>query len=194
MLGLSKASLGPYAWQYQASEKRLKSPAILADAKQEFAYQTLPLEEPEVERQTVGKPTGCSLAQKNNWEDRYLEHADLRKLERSKEVFRKIEMDPCLSLSLPRPTATNAGAILEHAAQTFEKLYSKYQPMTFKFGITHDASVRWRNETFGYTHSKGDKFDHMLVVYAAANPYGPAFLEASMIQRFGSDLFAVFIF
>ena len=131
---------------------------------------------------------------KNNWEDRYLEHADLRKLERSKEVFRKIEMDPCLSLSLPRPTATNAGASLEHAAQTFEKLYSKYQPMTFKFGITHDASVRWRNETFGYTHSKGDKFDHMLVVYAAANPYGPAFLEASMIQRFGSDLFAVFIF
>ncbi|CAK9027521.1 unnamed protein product [Durusdinium trenchii] len=111
------------------------------------------------------------------WEDRYLQHPDLRSLPRSQDVFRKIELDPCLLLALPKPSAT-AGRILEHAIQTFEDLVSKNKPLTFKFGITHDASIRWNNETFGYKYSK-DIFDYMLVIYGASNPYGPAFLEAA---------------
>ena len=33
-----------------------------------------------------------------------------------------------------------------------------------------------------------DKFDYMIVLYAASHRHGPAFLEASLIQRFGSFL------
>lgn len=61
--------------------------------------------------------------------------------------------------------------------------------MTFKFGITHDPCVRWHNTKFGYKYSK-DPFQQMLVVYAASNPHGPAFLEAALIDRFGSFLVA----
>ena len=35
---------------------------------------------------------------------------------------------------------------------------------------------------------KMDKFDYMIVLYAASHCHGPAFLEASLIQRFGSFL------
>ena len=61
--------------------------------------------------------------------------------------------------------------------------------MTFKFGITHDAYVRWHNRGWGYKYSK-DRFEKMVVVYAAANPHGPAFLEAALIDRFGGFLVA----
>lgn len=98
-------------------------------------------------------------------------------------MFRKIELDPYISLQLPSPGAT-AGRVLRHSASLFEDLLKKNKPMTFKFGITHDACVRWHNRGWGYKYSK-DKFEKMVVVFAAANPHGPAFLEAALIDRFG---------
>ena len=148
----------------------------------EVPHQNLPVQTDEV----VQTPDQ-SLVRNNYWEDKYLLHADLSALPRSQDVFRKIESDPSLALSLPKPGAT-AGSVLAHAIRTFDSLAKKNTPMTFKFGITHDAHIRWHNKTFGYRYSK-DVFDFMLVIYAASNPYGPAFLEAALIEHFGSSLF-----
>lgn len=106
----------------------------------------------------------------------------LMSLERSVEVFRKIQMDPCLSCELPKPGAT-AGAVLRHCCNLFESLLSRWKPMTFKFGITHDASFRWHNAKFGYKFAR-DRFEKMVVCYAASDPYGPAFLEAGLIEKY----------
>lgn len=114
----------------------------------------------------------------------YLQHEDLRKCSRTVEVFEKIMKEPHMSISLPRPGAT-AGRVLEHTAKVFEGLSKKFSPMTFKFGITHDPVFRWYHVPYGYKHTI-EKFDRMVVVYAASNPFGPAFLEASLIQRYGS--------
>lgn len=176
-----KDSVVPYAWQHQPL-KRLKTAATVNVNEPELAYQHLPFESDFQLSDPQDPPSFL-------WEDRYLQHPDLRSLPRSQDVFRKIELDPCLLLALPKPSAT-AGRILEHAIQTFEDLVSKNKPLTFKFGITHDASIRWNNETFGYKYSK-DIFDYMLVIYGASNPYGPAFLEAALIDRFGGFLFAM---
>ena len=66
-------------------------------------------------------------------------------------------------------------------------LYEKYQPMIFKFGITHDAHFRWHAQGFGYKDSV-EKFEHMKVIYLSNNPHGPAFLEAALIAHFGCCL------
>ena len=74
---------------------------------------------------------------------------------------------------------------MHHACEVFEGLHIQHKPMTFKFGFTHCAHFRWHNMKFGYKHA-ADKFQCMVVVYAAANPFGPAFLEASLIRQYGS--------
>lgn len=125
------------------------------------------------------------------FEDHYMQYDDLRNLPRSRDVFRKIETDPVLRIQLPRPAAT-AGKVLEHSINTFERLYSTNKPMTFKFGLTHDAAVRFHNPRFGYVTSK-DPFDYMLVLYATSNSHGAAFLEAALINEFKSVLVAIII-
>ena len=107
---------------------------------------------------------------------------DILRLARTKEVFNKIETDPILSYRLPSPTAT-AGTVLHHAAAVFEGLQHSFKPMSFKFGFTHCAHFRWYNTQFGYKY-ENNKFQQMIVVYVAALPVGPAFLEAALIDRY----------
>ena len=123
------------------------------------------------------------------FKDTYLDHADLANLSRSRDVFRGIESHPLLTLRLPKPGAS-AGLVLRHCAQVFQQVLDKNKPMTWKFGLTHDGVMRWTNPTFGYSCSrtKTDKFDYMIVLYAASHCHGPAFVEASLIQQFGSFL------
>ena len=115
------------------------------------------------------------------WKDLFLLHDELKHLPRSLDVFRKVEGNPALSLQLPKPGVT-AGRVLEHAAQVFTKLHDRNHPMTFKFGITMDAAVRWQY----YDKCSKDRFDYMVIIYGASNPHGPAFLEAALIDRFQS--------
>lgn len=187
-MSLPEASLGPYAWERPAI-KQVRSTAVqpAANGPQELICKHLPLES---DFRPKSKPSSDLVPEPGYWEDRYLEHEDLKNLQRSKEVFRKIEMDPCLSLCLPKP-GVSAGRVLEHGIQTFEKIFTKTTPVTFKFGWTHDAAVRWHNHGFGYVHSKCDKFDFMVILFASSNSDGPAFLEACLIDRFGSCLFAL---
>ena len=91
-------------------------------------------------------------------------------------------MDPCLSCKLPKQRSS-AGQILQHGIKVVNRLLGLYQPMTYKFGITHCASFRWHNPKFGYKFSK-DSFARLLVLFASADPIGPAFLEAGLINQF----------
>ena len=118
----------------------------------------------------------------------YIQDPDLWKLDRTLEVFGKIENESHMSFTLPKAGAT-AGHVLDHACRAFESLHGKLAPMTWKFGITHDPAIRWHNSTFGYKVSR-ERFQHLIAIYAASNPHGPAFLEAALIDRFGSFLLA----
>lgn len=163
--------------------KRVRSEAKIT-AHHHSEHHHLPLEDTRVHAQHRRNPDG----QRKTWEDRYLLYPDLKILARSQDCFRKIEMDHCLSLALPKPGST-PGSVLNHCIKTIEKLYAEKKPMTFKIGFTHDPAVRWHNSVFGYKGSK-DPFDYMIVLYGAANPHGPAFLEAALINHFGGYLFA----
>ena len=112
---------------------------------------------------------------------------EMLRLNRTSEVFDKITNDPALSYRLPPPNAT-AGTVIHHACEVFEGVHLHHKPMTFKFGFTHCAHFRWHNKKFGYAHDCVDKFAFMIVVFAAADPVGPAFLEASLIRQYGSCL------
>lgn len=114
----------------------------------------------------------------------FLEYDDLRSLPRACDVFDKIQRDPILTYHLPKPGIT-AGKVLAHATSAFQYLLDYYQPMTFKFGITHDPHKRWYNKRFGYQHSQ-IHFARMRILYVADSPHGPAFLEAALIAEFGS--------
>lgn len=183
---ISEASLGPYAWEYKPV-KRLRSAALL-DPK-ESVCQHLPLEE---DQNQYGSKLVCNpLAESYVWKDVYLEYPDLKSLPRSQSVFRQIELDPQLDLKLPRPGLT-PGRVLEHCIQTFESLHSRNKPMTWKFGFTHNAAVRWHNSTYGYQYGK-ERYDYMLVLYATPHAHGAAFLEAALIDRFRGYLIAIFL-
>ena len=176
----TQASMGPYAWQHKRV-KTLRSSALPNRIlnPEPSVFQHLPLE---------GEKHVDACPKVSMQDPIYLQHEDLRNLPRSMDVFSKIQLDPQLHLSLPKPNVT-AGHVMAHGIREFQTLLEKNKPMTFKFGFTHDPSVRWHNSKFGYKYSK-DKFDFMLIIYAASNPYGPSFLEAALIDRFGCCLFA----
>ncbi len=176
---LTKALLGPYAWESKCtSTTRMTRCTNLSELTE--TTMTQPLHEPD--------PTPVSGTKPYLDED-FLKHAELKCLKRSVEVFSRIRDNPIFSYRLPKPEST-AGSILKHASDQFNKILLANEPMTFKFGITHDAHTRWFNDKFGYKRS-ADPFERMHIVYAAANPYGPAFLEASLIDRFGCYLMAL---
>ena len=160
-----EASLGPYAWESRPV-KRVRSVA------------KVPVE--------PSLPLHCESFGASGFKDEYLQHVGLKDLPRSLEVFRKIEVDKAITLKLPRSEAT-AGRVLEHSIQAFNRLHDQNHPMTFKFGITVDASARFAY----YTKCSKDPFDYMIVLYGASNPHGPAFLEAALINHFKSFLLAI---
>lgn len=173
--------MGPYAWEHTRPVKRLRS-----NAKDPLEHSVVKLHLPlEAEERHRKRHSHNGMGGSSLCKSPYIEHDDLKDLPRSMEVFRKIEGNPSLTLMLPKPAAT-AGRVLEHAAERFTQMLRRNEPCTFKFGITVDPSDRWEN----YSKYSLDRFDNMIVLYAAAQPYGPAFLEAALISQFGSFLFA----
>ena len=152
---VSEASLGPFPWDVQGQVTSAPAHARVARSPRTL----------DIEAKWVGRLD-----------------KDVLLLPRTDDVFRKIEKDPSLSYRLPRPGAT-AGVVIQHAAAVFEGLHLHHKPMTFKFGFSHCAYFRWNNSKFGYKY-EANRFERMVVVYAAADPVGPAFLEAALIQRY----------
>lgn len=174
--------MGPYAWEHTKPVKRLRSNAREPFEHSRLKLQHLPLEDEEQHRT---KHIRSGMVGPPITKDLYIEYDDLRDLPRSVETFRKIDRHPSLSLMLPKPAAT-AGRVLEHAAEKFTQMLRRNEPCTFKFGITVDPHDRWEN----YSKYSHDRFEYMMILYAASQPYGPAFLEAALISQFRSFLFA----
>ena len=170
--------MGPFPWQ------QLEDDGAKRHTEGQKQIRTDPVPVLHVRSSGLGLSTATAPVSQTALVPPYLQDPELRNLDRTVEVFEKIEMEPHMSFKLPKPGAT-AGCVLEHGATVFEALHKKHSPMTFKFGITHCAHFRWFHRPYGYRYGV-EKFEHMLILYAASNPFGPAFLEASMVQRYSS--------
>jgi len=80
-----------------------------------------------------------------------------------------------------------AGVVLRHAYRVVDKLLEQHSPMTYKFGISHNAEWRWCNSIYGYAFSR-DKWTKMLILYQSDEPWGPSMLEAALIHRYDGNL------
>ena len=156
----SEASEGPFPWQ-EVQHSRKDCQSFEAAKRKSLTVRS------------TGKPVT----------PQYIQDPDLRRLDRTLEVFGRIESESHMSFTLPKAGAT-AGHVLDHACKAFESLHGKLAPMTWKFGI-HDAHFRWYHSPYGYQYGR-EKFEFMLVLHAAANPFAPAYLEAALIQRYSS--------
>ena len=94
----------------------------------------------------------------------------------------------CIAFRLPKHGAL-AGGVLCHAINVIDGLYHRNFPMIFKIGYTHDAVWRWGNSLYGYNSPK-EKWSNMVVFYITSEPYGPAMLEAALIEKYQSALLA----
>ena len=93
--------------------------------------------------------------------------------------------DGFLDSMLP-PEGATAGKVLRHAKSAMMTLFAKHEPMIFKIGYSHNAIWRWSNSLYGYKFDKMHKWSNMVVLYESTEPFGPAMLEASLIDLFQS--------
>lgn len=91
-----------------------------------------------------------------------------------------------LEYRLP-PKGATAGKVLNYAKSVITSLFAKHEPMIWKVGYTHDCSWRWNNCLYGYRFDR-DRWSKMVVLYQSEEPFGPAMLEASLIDIFKSIL------
>ena len=95
--------------------------------------------------------------------------------------------DGFLDTMLP-PEGATAGKVLGHTKSAMMTLFAKHEPMIFKIGYSHNAIWRWSNSLYGYKFDKMHKWSNMVVLYESTEPFGPAMLEASLIDLFHSIL------
>ena len=74
--------------------------------------------------------------------------------------------------------------MLKHAFGVMEKLLSKHWPMIYKIGFTSDPHLRFWNSRYGYAQDPHHEWELMVIVYAAMDSVGPAFVEAALIQKY----------
>lgn len=113
-------------------------------------------------------------------------------LPRTQVCFGKIELDEKLDFDLPKKRGMLAGQIMKHCWEAVDSVLEKQQPCIYKVGYTHCASFRWHNKVFGYGQDR-EKWEKMIVIYAAKEPISPAFVEGALIQRHKGFLKGKFI-
>ena len=96
-----------------------------------------------------------------------------------------------IEFRLPGSKVT-AGRVLQHASGVIEFFIQKHYPLTFKIGYTHDPCWRWGNRMYGYCHAK-EKWSNMCVLCISDEQYGPAMLEAALIDKFKSTFDAMYL-
>ena len=92
----------------------------------------------------------------------------------------------CITFNLP-PQGSLAGRVLQHASREMEKLFQDHEPMIWKVGYTHNPAWRWANKMYGYAQDIA-KWERMEVLYLSKEPFGPAMLEAMLIDKFQGTL------
>ena len=108
---------------------------------------------------------------------------ELLALPRGQQVFEQMERDDSVIMELAPPGAT-AGKVLQSVSAVVQRYFSQHKPMKFMFGITHDVVFRFHNKKFGYKHSR-NSFQRIVALYASKEPYSPAMLEATLIDKYG---------
>lgn len=91
----------------------------------------------------------------------------------------------CIKLQLCDLNALS-GIALRHSINVLETLFRKEDPCVFKLGYTHDPIWRWTNDVYGYCRDR-QGWTNMIIMYYAKEPYGPAMLEAALIEKFQSN-------
>ena len=116
-----------------------------------------------------------------------LGHVESMVLEDSEIVGLVAEIDerPDIQRRLPK-RVTTVGSVLRHCTCSINTLLNAHAPMSFKIGFTHNPIWRWQNSLYGYKRDKSAKWQTMEVLYVAAEPYGPAMLEAALIDKYQS--------
>ena len=130
--------------------------------------------------QLAPAPSSSALSKPERWQDAL--DSSILLMPRTKECFSKIQLDERLGYNLPVKNAI-AGQVLKHCFGVVSRTISKFKPLIFKLGYTHDAYMRMYNRKFGYIHER-DGWQQMVVLYAAGETISPAFLEAALIQNF----------
>ena len=90
------------------------------------------------------------------------------------------------------PVGSSAGRILRHAISVMDDLCQWKAPLLFKIGFTHDPVWRWTNNIYGYYH-EGEGWTNMIILHVSREPYSAAMLEASLIEKYQSNLPAVLL-
>lgn len=67
------------------------------------------------------------------------------------------------------------------------QVIAKYEPLIYKVGYTHCPHTRFTNRKFGYVLDR-ERWERMLVLYAAGEVVSPAFVEAALIQHFKGNM------
>lgn len=171
-----KASLGPFPWDKSGENDKGLDISTAGGG-------GVSLRDPKPPR--VHTRSRSSTSPEDDWFPKQLDES-LQKLDRTRQVFELIRYEKHIEHKLPRAGIT-AGRTLAHASAIFERLMAKHSPMSFKFGITHCAHFRWHHRPYGYKYSK-EKFSNLLILYASSTPIAPAWLEAALIDKFGSCL------
>ncbi|CAJ1428541.1 unnamed protein product [Effrenium voratum] len=89
----------------------------------------------------------------------------------------------CIDFQIPRE-GVSSGKVLLHCANVCDRLFTKHSPVIFKIGFTHDPVWRWGNTLYGYVNER-EKWTNMTVLYVADERFGPAMLEAALIDKYG---------
>ena len=121
-----------------------------------------------------------SWSRPQRWQDAL--DPSILQLPRTLECFAKVEGDERMGYDLPHKNAL-AGKILKHCFQVVSKTISKFKPLIFKLGFSHDVHMRMYNRKFGYVHEKCS-WEHIVILYTAGECISAAFVEAALIQRF----------
>ena len=98
-------------------------------------------------------------------------------------IIEEIDDHPDIQWRLPKREST-AGAVLQHSILAVRGLINAEGPLSFKVGITHNAVWRWENQLYGHKQDKRYKWQAMLILHLAEEPYSICMLEAALINHF----------
>ncbi|CAE7697717.1 unnamed protein product [Symbiodinium sp. CCMP2592] len=118
-------------------------------------------------------------------------------MSKSKNLLSHLEMSPalcrmynecnemgCIIFNVPSRNAL-AGRVVQHCMKEIDIILAVQKPLIFKLGFTHNPVWRWANRVYGYGKAK-EKWSHMMILYISEEHFGPAMLEAALIDKYST--------
>ena len=102
------------------------------------------------------------------------------------EMYNQCTALGCISFNVPSPNAI-AGKVLQHCVKEIDITIATKKPLIFKVGFTRNPVWRWSNDLYGYNRAR-DGWTDMTVMYISDEHFGPAMLEAALIDKYSGYL------